>query len=624
MHPLRSAVVAAFLLPVLLTGLHAQQVTGQDFDQILERADKLLEEAKVSYENARSQNAAAAFVDAGFKLEDARIKFIVLQEIGSPEKQKVAADRLRAVNQLSKLIHDGRVAITGRAAESPAAKPSDPVPDAPKDPSANPDSPVAKAAVDVSKRAPVPDAAKQRESERLVKDLFKDQYAKKAPSDRKMLARLLLGQAAKSSDDISAQWVLYREAQDAAVQSCDIKSAIEAIEATARVFDIDSLSMRNTALTNAGKAAKTPEEYGSVTEALLSLLGDFVRADQFDAADKVAVLAAQQARKSGNQPLLAQATSHAKDVAEAKSLFQAMKSVMETQAKNPDDPGANVEIGRFLCFVKGSWDSGLRFLVKGSDAALKTLAEKELALSTQAGDRASLADAWSDLAQKDKSPLRKSQLLAHARTIYESALPDATSLLRARIEKRLSELPASAVPAGPGGKAVDLLAMIDPAKDQISGKWAMNGKTLVSPKTRIDRLEIPYSPPAEYDLRFVLEKSGSDVFNIGLSDGKNPFTVTFDQAAGGYTTMGRAKYSGEAIPREMVATILCQVRSSGVKVMVNGKVIVESSDPIESLGCNGPWRTPNPKALSIGSFETEFRISEISLIPISGQGKKLR
>src|SRR5689334_3990019 len=86
-----------------------QQVTAQDVDKILERADARLEEAKAAYEEARSKSSVSAFVDAGFKLEEARIKYIVLQEIGSPEKQKTAADRLRAVNQLSKLIHDGKV-----------------------------------------------------------------------------------------------------------------------------------------------------------------------------------------------------------------------------------------------------------------------------------------------------------------------------------------------------------------------------------------------------------------------------------------------------------------------------------------------------------------------------------
>src|SRR6058998_2218718 len=95
----------------------AQQVTGQDVDKILERADKLLEEAKAGYEDASSKGAVAGFIDAGFKLEEARIKYLVLQEIGSPDRQTLAADRLRAVNQLGKLIHDGKVAVGGTPAE---------------------------------------------------------------------------------------------------------------------------------------------------------------------------------------------------------------------------------------------------------------------------------------------------------------------------------------------------------------------------------------------------------------------------------------------------------------------------------------------------------------------------
>src|SRR5216684_1967136 len=76
----------------------AQQVTGQDIDTILSRADKLLEEAKSAYEEASAKSSVQTFIDAGFKLEEARIKYLVLQEIGSADRQKLAADRLRAVN----------------------------------------------------------------------------------------------------------------------------------------------------------------------------------------------------------------------------------------------------------------------------------------------------------------------------------------------------------------------------------------------------------------------------------------------------------------------------------------------------------------------------------------------
>jgi hypothetical protein len=421
-----------------------QQVSGQDLDKILERADKLLDEAKVSYENAREKNSVETFVEAGFKLEEARIKYIVLQEIGSAEKQKLAADRLRAVNQLSKLIHDGKVACNKPPSESAPPKPSDPAgagkPTEPLPPRNNPSNaavlPV-KAPVDVSKRAGVPDQAKQREAEKLVKELFREQYSKKAASDRKVLGRLLMDQAAKTQDDPTALWVLYREAQDAAIQSCDVVTIISAIETAARFFDIDSMSMKNAALTSASKVAKSPEESLALVDALLALIDDQIRADQYDAADKAATLAVQLARKGGEIAVVTRATTRSKEVSEAKGLFQSMKTVLQTLAKNPEDASANFEMGKFLCFVKGSWDLGLRFLVKGSEPSLKMLAEKEIAAPAQISEQVGLADGWWELAEKEKSSLRKSQLQAHAKALYEAALPEATGLLRAKIEKRL-------------------------------------------------------------------------------------------------------------------------------------------------------------------------------------------
>src|SRR5579859_4754655 len=48
---------------------------------------------------------------------------------------------------------------------------------------------------------------------------------------------------------------------------------------------------------------------------------------------------------------------------------------------------------------------------------IKGLAEKELALSAQPGERLAVADGWWDLAEKEKSPLRKGQMQRHCRSL---------------------------------------------------------------------------------------------------------------------------------------------------------------------------------------------------------------
>jgi hypothetical protein len=617
----RVSISSSLLLLIIFGGSgFAQQVSGQDIDKILERADKLLEEAKSGYESASTKGSVEAFVEAGFKLEEARIKYLVLQEIGSADKQKIAADQLRAVNQLSKLIHDGKVAISGSAAEPASAKPSEAPPPAPaKDPAANPP-------IDVGKRAQIPDPAKQREAEKLIKDLFKEQYSKKTPADRKILIRLLLDQAAKSQDDPVALWVLCREIQDLSVQSCDVTSALASIETAARVFDVDAMSMKNTALLAAGKTAKTPEELGVLATTLQKLIDEYVRADQYDSADKAAIFAVQCARRSTDTVVITRATTRAKEVTEAKTLFQSMKSVMQTQAKNPDDPGANLEIGRFLCFVKGTWDLGLRFIVKGSDPALKALAEKELGIPMQAAERAALADGWYDLAEKDKSPLRKSQLLAHARTIYGSALSDATALLRARIEKRLGEMDAGAAAAEKRFQ-IDLLKMMDPDKDSTNGKWRMEAGMLVSPRSAVGapspNVAIPYVPPDEYDLSIVVERmEAGDYFKFGVMSGRNMVSYVIDsgQNAGlmGYDGAG---WSGRLIPMNKPVTITASLRRNSYTVTVDGKTVLDWKKGLDHPSGEAGY----PNGLYLQACQCVFHVSKLTLIPISGgQGKKLR
>jgi hypothetical protein len=479
----RSLKAGLFALCILAGGAvgpgFSQQGTTVDFDKLLATADALLEEAKKAYEEAREKSYVAGFVDAGFKLEECRIKFIVIQEIGPADKQKAAADRLRSVNQLGKLIHDGKVAISGAPANAPVPAPDTPAPDKPATPAPSPVA-VVKAAADVTKRLPVPDPANQKDSEKLIHDLFKELYSKKSPADRNALGKALLEQAAKSQDDPPGLWVLCREAQDVGVQLCDPKIFIPAVDAVVSNFDVDGLSMKVAALTNAGKNAKTPDEFASLAETYPALIRELTAADQFEGADRAATAALLAARKSNSAFLVARATVQAKEIAESKTLYVSFKSVLEVLAKAPEDSNANLEMGKFLCFVKNNWGPGLRFMLKGSDATLKKLAEREALLPTQVEELVGLGDAWFELAEKDKSFLRKARITGHAASIYNEALPNATALLKAKIEKKLESLQGTGV--APVAPFIDVTTLT-PKKSKVGTSTLGVNTNLVDKKT---------------------------------------------------------------------------------------------------------------------------------------------
>jgi hypothetical protein len=632
-----SIAFASFLFFALMPRagtMHAigQQIGSQDVDSILERADKLLSESKAAYESARERNLVESFVEAGFKLEEARIKYLVLQEIAPPEKQKLATDRLRAVNQLAKLIHDGKVAVMGSPAEVPVPKPAEPAtPPATAEPK-NPPPPL-KAPADVTTRYPIPEAAKQREAEKVIKELFKDQYAKKGAADRQSLARILLDQVARMQDDPVAMWVLFREAQEVAVQAADVKTALEAVDGVARIFDVDGMALKSTVLSGIGKAAKSADEFLILAESVDKLVEELMAADLYDNAEKAATTALQFARRANDARLVARAASRAKEVSEAKTRFASMKGVLETLARTPDDPAANLEMGQFLCFVKANWDLGIRFLAKGSDASMKSLAQREISLLSQPAETSGVADGWWEVAEKEKSPLRKNQMTAHAKTLYEMALPTVSGLTRAKIEKRLADQEQAS------GGNINLLRLIDPKIDAVSGDWKMEGGILTCSATGATRLQIPYQPPDEYDVSVTLvRRSGIDAILFGLVGSGSQFAASIDA----FSTQGGASFleimdGGAPLEKNPSATkgtifisgsqpytVVYSVRKKGVTVTVNAKRAIFWEGDYRRLSLGSIWKIPDPKALFIGSWGVELQVSKMVLTPITGQGKKLR
>lgn len=286
-------------------------------------------------------------------------------------------------------------------------------------------------------RTPVPEAAKQREAEKAIRDLFKADYAKKTAADREALIRTLLEQGQKSQDDPAAQFVFYREAQDLASQAGNIELAFTAIDTAAGVFDVDAVALKNLALAGAAKSAKSPEDLGKVADGYLALADAALKADDYDAADKAAVGALQAARRSNSTPLTTRVATRQREIADFKAKFDKVKKAMEVLAKDPENAPANLEVGFYCCFVKADWDTGLPLLAKGSDPGLKSLAAKELQRPTEPAARLELADGWWELAEKEKNEARQRILSLRAVALYELTLPDTSGLLLTKVQLRL-------------------------------------------------------------------------------------------------------------------------------------------------------------------------------------------
>ena len=186
-------------------------------------------------------------------------------------------------------------------------------------------------------------------------------------------------------------------------------------------------------------------------------------------------------------------------------------------------------------------------------------------------------------------------------------------------------------------RPVDLLKLIRPDKDAVKGKWSFQGDTLISPADATARLQIPYEPPAEYDVTLNVErKSGNNSFVVGLMVGGRQCQVEMDGTQGTGTLLTCLRqidgttlavnptlHKGQVLDTGKVNQITCSVRKAGVTLSVNGKSIFSFRGGSERLSTPPDWQIPNKRVLFLGSYSTVYHITKMELAPISGQGKAL-
>ena len=485
---------------------------------------------------------------------------------------------------------------------------------------------------DAKAKSPVPSMALRTRLEREVRDLFKADYVDRSQKGRQALASKLMAQAKQTGGRAAEQYVFLCEARDVAASSADLETALAAVDEIAGSFDIAGglkttrAKMTLDALSRIRKSARTAFHLQALARAYLKTADEAVAAEDYESAVPAAREAERLARRLKDQVLATRARNLSREVP---ALKREMKSVGEarlTVAENPDDPEANETLGMYFCFVGNDWARGLACLAKASDGGLRLIAGMERRNPTGAIDRHGLGNVWLSYADKQRNALRRLRYRGRAAYWYVQALEDAKGLLRARIEKKLSSLNVEAVGSG------DLLKLIDPARHAVKGTWSFEGEVLHSADSDEGRLQIPFVPPAEYDLRVVVSRhEGDDELIIGLVVGGSQTLVELRTEKAGLSLVDGEdpdKNGTEVripmFPDTRPRTIVCSVRKNRVRVTVDGKMLIDWQGLASRLSLDKDWSVPEKRALFLGGDNTVYRFHEVTLLPISGKGERLR
>ena len=136
------------------------------------------------------------------------------------------------------------------------------------------------------------------------------------------------------------------------------------------------------------------DQRAAIAEAALQVMDEAIAEDNFDVAKQMGKQAIQLARPTKDKELIQDIGTKNKEVEVAAKEYADIEEAMATLKEKPNDPDANLIVGKYLCRTKGDWDKGLPMLALSSNAKVKALAERDIKGATTAEEQVKLGDAW--------------------------------------------------------------------------------------------------------------------------------------------------------------------------------------------------------------------------------------
>jgi hypothetical protein len=300
-------------------------------------------------------------------------------------------------------------------------------------------------------RAAIPGADAIAAADKVVKELYKAEYAKKGLPDMAALARLLINEADQSVGDPAALYLLLREARDLGAAGGEVDAAMIACRRLRNEFALNIVETRdaerNTLFTALRAMAALPPQTTSqasnrraVDLALMQAERDFA-SDNYAYAMQGIQLAMPLCRRTADPDLYDRCNFRLITISNVAAEYEKTRESIIALKANPNDPAICLAIGRFYTLLARRPELGLPYLVKGADPLLKTAAEKELLAPTGVAEQLALGDAWAEAAkaQPTAGPV-KDALQRLALHWYDQAARQDNGLSKVAAAKRATDL----------------------------------------------------------------------------------------------------------------------------------------------------------------------------------------
>jgi len=293
------------------------------------------------------------------------------------------------------------------------------------------------AVVPMIEKKPAPSGAEYQAALRLIRKLYRKEYATRDSVKRAKLAKTLLQQGLESGDKPVDQYALFDQAREHAVIGGEPQLVLTAIDEMAQRFLVDAIAMRvESLIALARQRPLSADAAKRVMTSIMDLIDESVAKDDYALALRYLTPAQILVRRSGSAEAIQYIHVRKIQIVEQEKAFGLAKAAIRKLNDHPDDKEANLIVGRFYCFFKHEFEQGLPYLAKSSDLKLVEIAKLEMTCPADTGIIVKLADMWWNFSAS-QPPSIAIRIKIHAGELYKMVVSRLKGLEKKRIQLRI-------------------------------------------------------------------------------------------------------------------------------------------------------------------------------------------
>jgi len=197
------------------------------------------------------------------------------------------------------------------------------------------------------------------------------------------------------------------------------------------------------------------------------------------------------------------------------------------------------------------------------------------------------------------------------------------------------------------GKWVDVLALVDPAKDTLAGKWQRTGAGLAMAPSDSARLMLPVSVSGSYEMEFRFarltpaKRPAAGALNevtfilpVGSSQVGCFLSIAGGESSGLGNINGKPPKENETTvrpgtlldgrPYTLKVQVVVREEQCRISVLLDGKPYMSWEGSQGSASLPGRWQLPRPDALGMGGRTAKVLFGAARLRMLSGEARLLR